>query len=457
MLISLIKRGFIPRFCIYIGTDCEACFLFNIFSCERFILKTQDQILEELKVKIDSIPDKKEKIEEIIFFVLIYGDSFGERNVPLLEQGIQLSKEINFECGEVLCQYNLMFFGGMTQGHFNSKYNRTLPELVQMLDKLKPEPSYYAVGLNLIAFFHWFRGEYEKGFDLIFEATKLSGGNDRYSLAWNYFALGVFYFDTKDYDNSRISYQKAYQMFLDDGSEYGQARSMNGVASAAIMQNKTEEALPLLEFAVNTYRKLSHHSGLSRAVNDMGQLEKTNKNYPRAIKLFEESIELRKGLNHLQGLITNYTELGEVYHLIGNYDLALEQFKKGLILAHEVKTKQKQMRLHKLFYDTYKELKNTDLALENLERFYELKSELLSDEAANNIKKIQTKNEKEKSEKEAEIERLKNVELKTAYIEIEEKNKEILDSIRYAKRIQESLLPTDKYIEKNLERLKKKK
>lgn len=38
---------------------------------------------------------------------------------------------------------------------------------------------------------------------------------------------------------------------------------------------------------------------------------------------------------------------------------------------------------------------------------------------------------------------------------IEEKQKEILDSIRYAKRIQQSLLPPEKYIEKNINRLNK--
>ena len=37
---------------------------------------------------------------------------------------------------------------------------------------------------------------------------------------------------------------------------------------------------------------------------------------------------------------------------------------------------------------------------------------------------------------------------------VEEKQKEIIDSIRYAKRIQHSLLPTEKYIEKSLNRLK---
>ena len=39
---------------------------------------------------------------------------------------------------------------------------------------------------------------------------------------------------------------------------------------------------------------------------------------------------------------------------------------------------------------------------------------------------------------------------------VEEKQKAMLDSIHYARRIQQSLLPTEKYIEKNIRRLKNK-
>ena len=38
---------------------------------------------------------------------------------------------------------------------------------------------------------------------------------------------------------------------------------------------------------------------------------------------------------------------------------------------------------------------------------------------------------------------------------VEEHQKEIIDSITYARRIQQSLLPTEKYIEKNINRLRK--
>jgi serine phosphatase RsbU (regulator of sigma subunit) len=72
---------------------------------------------------------------------------------------------------------------------------------------------------------------------------------------------------------------------------------------------------------------------------------------------------------------------------------------------------------------------------------------LLIDEASNNIKRLQTKFEKEKSEQEAEIERLKNIELKKANDLIEQKNKDITDSINYAKRIQLGILPQKEILE----------
>jgi hypothetical protein len=47
-------------------------------------------------------------------------------------------------------------------------------------------------------------------------------------------------------------------------------------------------------------------------------------------------------------------------------------------------------------------------------------------------------------------------EIETQKQRVEEKQKEIIDSIQYAKRIQQSLLPTEKYIERTILRLRNK-
>jgi serine phosphatase RsbU (regulator of sigma subunit) len=128
------------------------------------------------------------------------------------------------------------------------------------------------------------------------------------------------------------------------------------------------------------------------------------------------------------------------------YKKTLAHLNEALTYARQANSKQKEMRLHKLFYETYKKQKKTTLALKHFEEFYTLRTQLLSDEAASNIRRLQADFEKEKSEKQAEIERLKNVELKIAYEVIEQKNKDIRDSIQYAKGIQDAILASEEEI-----------
>jgi serine phosphatase RsbU (regulator of sigma subunit) len=414
-------------------------------------MKKPNEIFIEFQNKLDVLADKKSRVQEIVEFSVIYGDNYGVKIIPFLEQGIELSREINDKSGEILCFCNLAFIDRVTGVMKSSKYSNTLQELTEKVESIKTDPESYAMGLNMLSYFHWFRGEYEKAFNLAFESLKISEQKLIIGVAWNNFGLAVFYFDTKDFENSKKHYQKALDTFIALDHEYGKARASNGLGTVAVIQNRINDALPLLEYAATAYRNLGHYAGLSRAVNDMGLLEKTNGNYTKAVTHLKESIELRKEIDHIQGLITSYTELGETYLLMKDHTSALEQLEKGMALAIEIKTQQKEMRLHKLLYDTYKELNNIELALHHFEKFFEVKSQLLSDEAANNIKKVQTRFEKEKAEKEAELERFKNVELKKANAIIEQKNKDITDSINYAKRIQLGILPPKEILDKNFE------
>jgi serine phosphatase RsbU (regulator of sigma subunit) len=88
------------------------------------------------------------------------------------------------------------------------------------------------------------------------------------------------------------------------------------------------------------------------------------------------------------------------------------------------------------------------LALEHYKKYNSLKQDILSNEKVNMLKNQQIAFSIEHAENEAEIHRLKHVELKNAFDqialqhhELEEKSKEIIDSITYAKRIQDAYLP----------------
>lgn len=420
-------------------------------------MKSCQQIYAEFRARVDSMPDDKKKLEEILEFSLNYGDSYSDQMKPLMEEGVALSRRIDFELGEILCYFNTLFFGGLTKGSAFAEIEESFSkDPMAVVRKLEKEPYWYSLGLNQLSFYYWFHGEYEKGFNLAFEAVRRGEGSDDKNVGWNYFSLGVFFFDIRDFDNSDLYYGKAYEWFERYEVEYGVARAGNGLASVALMRNELQKARPLLLQAAQSYRNLSHYSGLSRALNDLGVLQRGLKQYDEAEKILGEAIKLRQEINHVQGLITTYTEVAELYIEKKQYPEALKNLFIALDLSEKAKSRQKTMRLHKLLYDVYKSLGDTYKALEHFEKFYDLRTNLMGDEATNNIKRLQTKFEKEKSEQEAEIERLKNVELKKAYEIIEQKNKDIHDSINYASRIQRSLLPSERNVHKMLQNLRNK-
>jgi tetratricopeptide (TPR) repeat protein len=426
-------------------------------------LLSLDQIAENFRIELDKEPDSKHKIKLVIEFTNNYFDTIGHRGIPFLNDALAISKKINHFGGEVLCYCNLLFARFVSNDVSSKEIGQEMNRIYSLLPQIKEQPYEYSYALNLLGYLHWFRGEFDKGFDSAFESLKLMSQLKGHKEAgWIYYALGVFYFDTKDFSNSEKNYEEALIVFSDLNYNYGIARSKNGIASVKIKQDKNIDAIPFLEDAIETYRSGNFYSGLARALNDLALIQKSEKNYQKTIQLFNESLEIRREINHTQGLITSYTELGEIYLLLDDYTNALINLKEGLKLSDSIGAKYKSIRLHKLLSDSYKKTNDLKLAFEHFEKFHNMKSGVLSEESANNIRKMQTKFETEKSEKEAEIERLKNVELKSAYdliseqkLILEEKQKEILDSIRYAKRIQSSLLPTEKYIEKSLTRLKR--
>ncbi|MCE3294505.1 MAG: yrrB 5 [Crocinitomicaceae bacterium] len=405
-----------------------------------------DDILEAFTRKLDGIPDQGEQMREITLFSIMYSDTLGDRVIRVLERGIAISKEKGSTDGEIVCRLTMLFNQNLLRGGAVED-KIVIDELETRVKHMQGDIFARSFSYNMLAYLNWFAGNYEKGFNLIFEALRHSSeAREPLSEGWSNYALGVFYFDTKDFENSLFYYTKAFEHFESIAYVYGQARASNGIASVLILRNENEKALQHIEFAIAIYRQLSQFSGLTRSLNDLAMNEKALKNHSRAIDLFEECITLRREIRHVQGLVTSLTELGETLLSEARYEEALEKLSEALELAVQAKSGQKESRVHKLLSVLYKQNGNIEKALAHFERFYELNTRLMSDESANNIKRIQNKFEKEQIEKITEIEREKNLELQKAYELIEQKNKDISDSINYAQRIQQGILPTDEEI-----------
>lgn len=403
--------------------------------------------LEEFQKELSGITDKKERIRTIQKYVwptdsVVPSATVLAESHEILNQAFELAQEINDRWGLAYSYINKAFVGlFITQDPKTIEYF----ELGLAIFREIENPVGVARTLNMMAYSLWSMGKYDEALEYAFNNLKHAednlGGD---YLGWANYSLGVFHYDLKDYSASERYYKKAFEYFkVGDNAIFSCARCQSGLGSVMIATKRFDEALEYIRLSAEAFRETKNLMGVGRALNDMGVVLKITEKYEEAEKYLKESLQLREETNHYQGITTSCIELGGLYLKINDFETALKYLHRALEIAEGSKSKPKIFQIHELLGDVYKQTGDLAKALEHKEKFYELKTEVTGELATNKLKNLQTQFATEKSEKESEIHRLKNVELKKAYEEIEEKNKSIVDSINYAKRIQQAILPSD--------------
>lgn len=308
-------------------------------------------------------------------------------------------------------------------------------------------PSGIAIFYTYQSIVSWFDGKRNDGFDFIFKSIKAVENTPFDEVkGWCYYTLATYQFDSNQLIEAEENYTKSLEYFKQSKTKYGYARTSNGLASIKIKQEKLQEAAEILNEIREIYVYHNKLSGLSRALTDLGVIEFKLKHFDEAITLHEHAYQMRLETSNIQGQITSLLEVGQVYIEVKEYSKALQKLESAAQLSEKNTFKAKAYRAHELLARLHKEEGNLLKSLEHLERYFELKTQVLADESNGRLKLIQTQLLAEESLKRANLEEQNNLELRKAYTIIEQKNSEILQSIDYAKRIQKTILPSNKLL-----------
>jgi tetratricopeptide (TPR) repeat protein len=404
--------------------------------------------IDNFLIEYPKVENQEERLEMLMDFINYYYDGHSKDINNVLEKELQKSIENNYIDEQALLYF--MFSFSSFEHASNNDGEKYLTKVQELFERVKLHEIRAQI-LNFYAFLNSHRGNYDKAFEYCYASIKegeLSGSNK--SKFWGVYSMGVFYFDLKDLENSEKYYKKALEGFTEFENEYGIARSETGLASVYIKKNEFELAEKLLNKSLEFYQRTNFATGQSRCLNDLGVILKMKGNYKEALACFQQSLSIRKATNHQQGIATSLNEIADVLLELKDFENAKKYLAESIEVCNAIKNRSKLFRAHLLYSKLYASINEPWKSLDHYKLYDSIKSEVLNESATNKLKELEKRMASEKAEKEAEIERLKNVELKKAYTIIEEKQKEIIDSIRYAKRIQESLLPSEKYIEKKL-------
>jgi serine phosphatase RsbU (regulator of sigma subunit) len=360
--------------------------------------------------------------------------------IQLADQAGKLSEQIGYEYGHIAAGLNASVCAFLLGKNEDSVLVRL--RTAHRYFEAQGDKHRLARTLNFLGNVYDSYGEYEKGLTFCLEGLKNAelvgyqeGIGDLLS------TCGNIYSRLTDYSHALESYQQSLSIRVSLKEMKAAASSLNLIARTYTSLGDYENGLLFYTKSIRLREEQNdlgalpwNYLGLASLYEKKGEPERAMVYYSKSRAMNAQSKDKRLDLQCLIGI-------GRYLLLINDTRKGVAELEEALEVATTLNAKPLLYEIHALLALAYEMNRNTGEALRHYKLFHLLKEEVLNMESGNRLKNQQISFAVERSEQESEIYRLRNVELKSAYDEIEEKNKDITASINYASRIQQAILP----------------
>ncbi|MDB4710686.1 tetratricopeptide repeat protein [Flavobacteriales bacterium] len=278
-------------------------------------------------------------------------------------------------------------------------------------------------------------------------------------------------------------------------------------------KGELEKVYDYYEKALLIFQEIEDRNGVASVYNNLGTIQQdigdslieskpseSKKYYSKAMSYYNKSLAISKEIKDIESEALNLHNMGYVFLRLGEFKKAIKLGEKALELNLKIEDVNSLKEEYEFLYLAYKATNMHKEALEMHERFFSIKDSVKSDEFKYEIERQEYQAEFNKREEVLKVKQqqknelineeeirskiilaaiilvaflvtifsifiirrlqiskgLNNTILKQqkevlfAYQQLEEKNKEVMDSINYANRIQTAILPREKMIKELL-------
>ena len=373
-------------------------------------------------------------------------------------------------------------------------------------DKLiKSEASAY--GILGIAYEN--KGNYLKALECQLTALKLYEDiNYKSGIGNCYTNIGIVYGIQSDYEKALEYYFKALQICLENKNKNSIGNCYNNIANIYKRKKEYDKSLEYHFNSLKIREEAGNKSKIAQSYINIGGVYGHKKDFAKGLDYVLRALKIMRETNDIQGIEYCYLNLGGMYGNLLNYKLANQYNDSGLQLSVKLGDINMQRTAYESMAETYAKAGRYKEAYENHVKFKTLTDSLFNTDNSRQLGDMKTKFEVEKKEAElklkADAEQDKLIAIASeekkrqqvviaavggvllivvifslflykrfkltqkqkkvieeqkkkvdeAYNLLHEKNKEVMDSILYAKRIQTALITSEMYINNALNKLR---
>jgi serine phosphatase RsbU (regulator of sigma subunit)/Tfp pilus assembly protein PilF len=355
--------------------------------------------------------------------------------------------------------------------------------------------------LNNLANIYDYKGDIPKALELYQNSMEIRLEiGDSSGVAATLNNLAYLYANLEEYDMAIENFTKSLEMSKELEDERYVSLALNNLGYVYQKQGDLVKSEKYHQESLALRIKSNDLKGIAMSNNMLGMVAKENLEYNKALEFFKVSLKIYSDNNSVKGVGTTLSNMGKTFILKGNYEEADKYIQQSLDIATELGypldiqiaaemlteiNKQKgdwkkaieMFELSILMKDSLKNIENNKLVIkQNLQNEYEkmtLADSLLTAEekkvtdAEIGTHKAQINQEQTKRYtlygglaivilfgvfmfNRFLVSQKQNTLIQEQKDIVQEKNKEILDSINYAKRIQSAILPDPAAINANL-------
>jgi len=346
------------------------------------------------------------------------------------------------------------------------------------------------------------QGNYNKALHNYLSALKLRESlGDKKGIASSMNNIGLIYYYQANYKSAMEYYTKTLKIVENLDNKFGMAMTLNNMGLVYDKQKMYDTATVYFEQSLKIHEQINNEYGMATSYTNLGNMSYRKNDFSRAEQYYKKSIELKDKLGDKWGLVSTYVSLAVLYQKQELYNKAITTIEKAKNLSVEIGYREGARDSYIVLAELYAATGNYRNAYDAHTYYIDYKDSILNEENSKMISQLQEQYNADKREKEIQLlntqkqkDDLKikqqstqiiafiiglllvlilagvvlrgyrqkkkandllasqNEEITRQKSVIETKNRDILASINYAKRIQEAILPPAKLVKESVEK-----
>ncbi|MCY7351823.1 MAG: tetratricopeptide repeat protein [Cytophagaceae bacterium] len=242
-------------------------------------------------------------------------------------------------------------------------------------------------------------------------------------------SIGGIYYETGDLGDALNYYQQSLTLRQSIGDQWGEAGNLDNMGAIYRRQGEYEKALEYCLRSLAISESIGDLKGQGNALFEVGRIHAALEAYAEVLTYGQNSLRIREGIGDKKGQAEVLLLLGELYgHAqFSGYDpaRATNLLTESLRLGRETGAKDVAFRIHLSLAKALKEAGEFREALEHFEAYSRLEKEVYNESVNQQLQNLHIAHRVEKARQEAEIYRLRTIELAELVEEIRQQRTEI--------------------------------